>query len=118
MLINHEDPLLFRWNKVQALKIDDVKLALDSAVDDFLWRPYGKYAYKCGMFYPKDEIWVPFSKELDKAMLSFAICMRVSEPVGFDSIEQYLPRRVAMQFGVGQDIPSYVPRLNETKEVS
>ncbi|CAL5202083.1 unnamed protein product [Lathyrus oleraceus] len=117
-LINHEDPLLFRWNKVQALKIDDVKLALDSAVDDFLWRPYGKYADKCGMFYPKDEIWVPFSKELDKAMLSFAICMRVSELVGFDSIEQYLPHRVAMQFGVDQDIPSYVPRLNETKEVS
>ncbi|XP_058782356.1 uncharacterized protein LOC131656750 [Vicia villosa] len=118
VLINREDPLLFRWHKVQALKIDDVKLALDSAVDDFLWRPYGKYADKCGMFYPDDETWVPFSKELDKAMLAFAICLRVSELVGFDSIEQYLPHRVAMQFGVDQDIPSYVSRFNETKTVA
>jgi len=49
-------------------------------------------------------------------MLSFVICLRVSELVGIDSIEQYLPHRVAMQFGMDQDVPSYVPRLNETKE--
>jgi hypothetical protein len=35
MLINYGDPFLFRWHKVKALKLDNVKLALDSAVDDF-----------------------------------------------------------------------------------
>ncbi|RHN67046.1 putative aminotransferase-like, plant mobile domain-containing protein [Medicago truncatula] len=115
MLINHEDPLLFRWHKVQALKIDNVMVALDSAIDDFLWRPYFRYADKCDLFYPNDAFFVPFKKDLDKQMLSFVICLRVSELVGFDSIEQYLPHRVAMQFGMDQDVPGDVPRFNETK---
>jgi hypothetical protein len=37
--------------------------------------------------------------------------------VGFDAIEQYLPHRVAMQFGMDQDVPSYVPKFNETESV-
>jgi hypothetical protein len=118
MLTNHGDPLLFRWHKVKALKIDNVKLALDSATNDFLWRPYVTCADKCGMFYPNDEIWVPFEKDLDKEMLSFVTCLRVSKLVGFESIEQYLPHRVAMQFGMDQDVPSYVPRFKETKFIA
>ncbi|CAK8565543.1 unnamed protein product [Lathyrus sativus] len=119
MMINHGEPLLFRWHKVKAPKIDNVRFTIDSAIDDFLWRPYVKYADKCGMFYPNDEILVPFKNVLvDRQMLSFVICMRVSELVGFDSIEQYLPHRVAMQFGIDQDVPSYVPRFNETKVIA
>ncbi|XP_045822343.1 uncharacterized protein LOC123915246 [Trifolium pratense] len=118
MLINYADPLLFRWNKIQALKIENVKLALDSAIDDFLWRPYVRYSDKYRMFYPNDEIWVPFKKDLDKEMLSFFTCLRVSELVGFDSIEQYLPHRVAMQFGIDQDVPGVAPMVNETKEIA
>jgi len=118
MLINYGNPFLFRWHKVKALKLDNVKLALDSAVDDFLWRPYVRYADNCGMFYPNDEICVPFNEDLDKKVLSFVTCLRVSELVGFDSIEQYLPHRVAMQFGMDQDVPRYVPRFNETKSVA
>jgi hypothetical protein len=53
MLINSIDPLFFRLHKVQALKIDNVKLALDSTVDDFLWRPYVRYPEKCGIFLSK-----------------------------------------------------------------
>ncbi|CAJ2639716.1 unnamed protein product [Trifolium pratense] len=117
--INYGYPLLFRWHKVKALKINDVKLALDSAIDDFLWRPYVRYADKCEMFYPNDEIWIPFKKDLvDEQMLSFFISSRVSELVGFDSIEQYLPNRVAMQFGMDQDIPSYVARFNATNAIA
>ncbi|CAL5202156.1 unnamed protein product [Lathyrus oleraceus] len=118
MLINHGDPLLLRWHKVQAMKNDNVRLALDSAIDDFLWRPYVRHVDKCGMFYPNGEFWVPFKKDLDKEMLSFVTCMRVSELVGFESIEQYLPHRVSMQFGMDQDVPSYVHRFNETKEIA
>jgi hypothetical protein len=115
MSINPNDPLLFRWHKVQALKIENVKLALDLTVDDFLWRPYVRYPEKCGIFYPNNEIWVPFKKDLDKNILSFFVCLRVSELVGFESIEQYLPHRVSMQFGIDQDVPSNVPRCNGTK---
>jgi hypothetical protein len=71
------------------------------------------------MFYPNDQIWIPFKKDLvDDQMLSFVISLRVSELVRFDSIEQYLPHRVAMQFGFDQDVPSYVPRFNETQEIA
>ncbi|PNX67362.1 hypothetical protein L195_g055588, partial [Trifolium pratense] len=58
-----------------------------------------RYSDNRGMFYPNDEIWIPFKKDLvDDQMLSFVISLRVSELVGFDSIEQYLPHRVTMQF--------------------
>jgi hypothetical protein len=101
------------------MKIDSVKLALDSATNDFLWRPYVRYSDKCELFYPNDEIWIPFKKDLvDEQMVSFVISLRVSELVGFDSIEQYLPHRVAMQFGFDQDVPSYVPRFNETEVIA
>ncbi|KAK2387266.1 serine/threonine-protein phosphatase 7 long form protein [Trifolium repens] len=118
MLINRGDPLLFRWRHVKDFEIDNVRLALDSAMDDFHWRPYVRSFDKCGMFYPNDEILVPFMKDLDKKMLSFVMCLRVSELVGFDCIEKYLPHRVAMQFGIDQDVPSFVPRFNETKEIA
>ncbi|PNY11398.1 serine/threonine-protein phosphatase [Trifolium pratense] len=117
MLISQGVPFLFRWHKVKDLKMDNVRLALDSAIDDFLWRPYVRYADKCGLFYPNDEILVSFMNHLDKKMLSFVTCLRVSELVGFDAIEQYLPHRVAMQFGMDQDVPSYVPKFNETESV-
>jgi len=118
MLINLEDPFLFRWHKVKPLIIDNVKMALDLAIDDFLWRPYVRYSDKCELFYPNDEIFVPFKKDLDTKIISFVICLRVSELVGFDSIEQYLPHRVAMQFGIDQDVPGYVARFNETKYIA
>ena len=111
ILTNDGDPLLFRWHKVQALKIDNVRLALDSAMDDFLWRPYARYAHKYGMFYPNDGIWVLFEKDSDKEMLSLVTCLRVSELVGFESIEQYLPHRVAMQFRFDQDSMRLKPLL-------
>ncbi|MCH99166.1 serine/threonine-protein phosphatase 7 long form-like protein, partial [Trifolium medium] len=117
-LINNGDPLLLRWHMVKASKIDKVSLALDSAANDFIWRPYVRYADKCGLFYPNVEILVPFKNDLDKNMLSFVICLRVSELVGFESIEKYLPHRVAMQFGMDQSVPGYVARFNATKAIA
>jgi len=118
-LINNEDHVLLRWHKVKALKIDNVRLTLDSAIDDFIWRPYVvRYSDKWVMFYPIDEMFVPFKKDLDKEMLSFLTCLRVSELVGFEFIEQYLPHRVAMQFGFDQDVPDYVARLNKNQAIA
>ncbi|WJX37770.1 hypothetical protein P8452_25502 [Trifolium repens] len=112
-LINYGDPLLLRWDMVKALKIENVRLALDSATDYFIWRPYVRYVEKYGMFYPNDEILLPLKKDLDKKILSFVISLRVSELVGFECIEQYLPHRVAMQFGIDQDVPGCVPRFSK-----
>jgi hypothetical protein len=44
--------------------------------------------------------------------------LRDFELVGFKPIEQYLPHRVSIQFGIDQDIPSYVARLNDTKYIA
>jgi hypothetical protein len=109
---------LWRPCTVEALKIKNVRVSFDSGMDNFLWRPYVKYADNCGMFYSNDEILVPFKNNLDENMLSFVICLRVSELVGFESIEQYLPHRVAMQFGMDQDVPDCVSRFNETKIIA
>lgn len=120
-LISNGDPVLFRWNKVKSLKMktENVRLELDSAMDDFLWRPYVRYADNCKvLFYPKDENLVPLEAGLDKELLSFVTCLRVSELVGTDSIEQYLPHRVSMQFGMDQDVPGHVLRFNETKAIA
>ncbi|WJX31770.1 hypothetical protein P8452_20166 [Trifolium repens] len=112
-LINNGDPLLLRWNMVKALKIENVRLALDLASDYFIWRPYVRYVDKYGMIYPNDEILLPLKKDLDKKIISFVISLRVSELVGFECIEQYLPHRVAMQFGIDQDVPGCVPRFSK-----
>ena len=50
--------------------------------------------------------------------MSFARCLRVSELVGLDTIEQYLPHRVSMQFGMDQGIPCEVERFNETPNIA
>jgi len=119
MLINHDDPCLFRWHKAESedLNVDNVRLELNSAKNHFLWRPYVRFAEKCELFYPNDGIWV-YNTDLDDKMLSFVRCTRVSELVGFDSVVQYLPHIVALQFGMDQDIPSDVPRFNETKSIA
>lgn len=40
-------------------------------------------------------------------------CLKVSELVGLGTVEQYLPHRVAMQFGLDQDLPCSVARPNQ-----
>ncbi|KAK7305078.1 hypothetical protein VNO77_42977 [Canavalia gladiata] len=118
-LINNGDPILFRWHRVKALTIENVRVELDSAMEDFLWRPYVKYAGNCRVFYPENETWVPFETDWNKDQVSFVTCLRVSELVGVESIiEQYLPHRVAMQFGMDQDVPGCVPRFNTTKAIA
>ncbi|KAH1198203.1 hypothetical protein GmHk_18G051817 [Glycine max] len=42
-LINHEKPMLCRWHKLNPLKIEGRRFALDSARDYFPWHPYVQY---------------------------------------------------------------------------
>ena len=109
-----------RWDKVNGLKVENVRLSLELAGEGFLWRPNAMAmgGWKFPKFYSEKEIWVPVGPVLDEELLSFARCMRVSELVEFGYIEQYLPHRVAMQFGMDQDLPGFVPRLNEFLDVA
>jgi len=116
-LINPENSWLYRWHKVKPLKIDNARLALDSAMNHFRWRPYVQYAGRFKVFYPENETLVPLGKDLDKELVSFVTCLRVSVLVGIEStVEKYMPHRVAMQFGMDQDVPGCVPRFHGSKE--
>ena len=54
----------------------------------------------------------------DEGLQLFVWCLRACELVGLDCIEQYLPHRLAMQFGLDRDIPNFLPRANFTWEVA
>lgn len=72
-----------RWHKVEISEYYEVNLVSNHDNGDFIWRPY--------------------SITLD--MQSYGRCIRVSQLVGLNCIEQYFPHRVARQFGFDQDIP-------------
>lgn len=113
-LITHGEPRVARWHKVKRSNIEKVRLLIDYARDSFQWRPYaaGLMNWLSPKFYRDKEEWVSVGPNMDKELESFALCLRASELVGLEYIEQYLPHRVAMQFGMDQDIPSCVPRFN------
>ncbi|XP_010675659.2 uncharacterized protein LOC104891641 [Beta vulgaris subsp. vulgaris] len=99
-IMSTDMPRLMRWNKVRTnLRADDLGLDVDSAGDDFRWRPYSMSLNN-------------WSFEFD--LQSYGRCIRVSQLVGLDCIEPYFPHRVAMQFGLDQDIPVAFPRLSDT----
>lgn len=114
--INYGEARWSRWCKVKLRKYKNVRRALDTAgEEDFKWRPYN------WPFNEETQGWISiFSSDLDRDLLSFAQCLKVCELVGTDDncIEQYLPHRVAMQFGMDQDMPCHVPRYNKTREMA
>ncbi|GAV68630.1 PMD domain-containing protein, partial [Cephalotus follicularis] len=79
-------------------------------------RPYTKTLnnWDFPKFYEGKGMWVSVDPDLDDELQSFARCLRGSELVGLNCIEQYLPHRVAKQFGLDQDLPGYVARANDS----
>ncbi|KAI9187327.1 hypothetical protein LWI28_026827 [Acer negundo] len=63
-------------------------------------------------------MWVLVDSGLSEEFESFAHCLRISELVGLDCVEQYLPHRVAMQFGIDQDLPACVTGASETVSIA
>lgn len=119
-LIKDGEPRAARWHKVKKLNIEKLGLVIDSEGDGFQWRPYaaGLENWLSPKLYRNEEGWVSIGPDLDEEVASFARCLRVSELVGQKCIEQYLPHRVAMQFGMDQDIPGCVPRFNMNRETA
>ncbi|XP_016721113.1 uncharacterized protein [Gossypium hirsutum] len=112
-LIENGDPRLALWHDLKC-KVQDVRSVLDKSKERFDWRPY----VDCGKFYGDTAIWISVDLSLDDELLSFAQCLRASELVGLECIEQYLPHRVALQFGMDQDIPCSVPRSNDSPVIA
>ncbi|KDP39099.1 hypothetical protein JCGZ_00856 [Jatropha curcas] len=124
-LIKNGEPRLAIWNNLKCKSgqcgNENVRLNLDdSSKESFKWRPYTKIVenWDIPKFYREQEMWVSMNSDLDEELLSFIRCLRVSELVGIECTEQYLPHRVARQFGIDQDVPGSVPRSNESLEVA
>ena len=106
--IEQYHPRIARWHKVKLLKNINLRLTLDSAGarNCFLWRPYENSPSL--QLHNEKDMWECDNPSMDNELRSFGRCLRVSELVGMGCIEQYLPHRVAMQFGMDQDIPGIV----------
>ncbi|KAJ0046041.1 hypothetical protein Pint_04182 [Pistacia integerrima] len=105
----------FAWWHEQFIVVENVRKVIDSAKDDFDWRPYVKPVtnWNSPKFYREKEMLISVDPNLSEKLLSFSHCLRVSKLVGFECIEQYPLHRVAMQFGMDQDLPPCVARINE-----
>ncbi|ONK54775.1 uncharacterized protein A4U43_UnF11630 [Asparagus officinalis] len=110
-LMSPDTPRASRWSMSgKAMDFSSAMEVLESP-DEFQWRPYVDELKHEGRWY--------FSCEThDEDLLSFAKCLRACALVGLDCIEQYQPHRVAMQFGLDQDIPKFVPRVNDSWEAA
>lgn len=117
--IQNGEPRCAQWHK-KGVKVDNIRAALDSSGDSFIWRPYAKplLFWDLPKFYPETENLIPVDQSLDEDIRSFSYCIRNSELVGVDSIEQYLPHRVSMQFGFDQDLPGYIPRVDDSPQTA
>ncbi|GJV96376.1 aminotransferase-like mobile domain-containing protein [Tanacetum coccineum] len=117
--------LACKYKEISVHVVEDFIVISDKAYtrDEVLMMPYFMDSNKNSGFskvYQEKGRWVVVVDCLDEELESWVRCVRVSELVGLDGscIQQYLPHRVAMQFGMNQDVPADVPRKNETREIA
>ncbi|KAG7594753.1 Aminotransferase-like plant mobile domain [Arabidopsis thaliana x Arabidopsis arenosa] len=101
------EPRIAQWDSLQQ-RNQNVRLSFD----DFEWRPYTKDLKNWNplRFYVEEAIWVTVDESIDDEFASFERCVRVSQLAGNGFVEDYFPNRVAMQFGLAQDLPGLVTR--------
>ncbi|KAK8633495.1 hypothetical protein V6N13_014340 [Hibiscus sabdariffa] len=119
--ISPGEPRVARWNKLKA-NVIDVKVAMETAGRSFQWRPYVITidGWSLPKFYGDKEqhVLIDSRVHLDEEIHSFARCLRGSELVGLGSVEQYVPHRVSMQFGMDQDLPGCFARCNGNPDMA
>ncbi|XP_010440216.1 PREDICTED: uncharacterized protein LOC104723535 [Camelina sativa] len=113
-------PRIARWSGLKQIFGDEGLILFDG---NFEWRPYTEPLenWNPPRFYLEDAKWVRIGESLDgddDEFVSFARCVRVSKLVGIGLVENYYPNRVAMQFGLAQDLPVLAThhRRNSTKQ--
>ncbi|XP_058183612.1 serine/threonine-protein phosphatase 7 long form homolog [Rhododendron vialii] len=99
-----------RWHMVKKPNNENVEFSLATSGKCFLWRPYVMAGTNQSIhsLYGETGRWLLASPRMAEALESFGRCVRVSELVGLDCIEEYFSHRVARQFGMDQDIPRKV----------
>ncbi|CAK7338437.1 unnamed protein product [Dovyalis caffra] len=103
-------PRLTRWHDVNSSILGNVRLALDCE-GGFQWRPYTTAVRSlCYKIYGDEEKWVCVDVELNEEFKSFGRCLNACELVGVGCIEQICPHRVAMRFGLDQDLSGLLER--------
>ncbi|CAA7048430.1 unnamed protein product [Microthlaspi erraticum] len=100
------EPRISRWGGLQKKLLKDVRLSLDG----FDWRPYTKPLKNWNPLrvYVEEAMWITINNNVDDEFVVFARCVRSSQLVGNGFVEDYNPNRVAMQFGLSQDLPGLV----------
>ncbi|KAK0601818.1 hypothetical protein LWI29_027695 [Acer saccharum] len=58
-------------------------------------------------------MWVLVDPDCCEELESFAQCLRISKLIGRGCVEHYFPHRVAMQFGLDQDLPACVAQVSD-----
>ncbi|ONM42183.1 Plant mobile domain protein family [Zea mays] len=100
------DPLAARWHDLsRKLNPAQIREALSTGCN-FVWQPYVSSMEHTGWVHSSD-------LAEDDELASLAQFLHPCELVGMDCIEQYLPHRVARQFGLDQDVPADVHRANQ-----
>ncbi|XP_047064503.1 uncharacterized protein LOC124672294 [Lolium rigidum] len=113
--IKDGEPRAARWHDVSNKINPTVVREVLTSEKNFVWKPYTSRQQAC----KHHTGWVRGTNiTLNGELISLAHCLRACELVGMDCIEQYLPHRVAMQFGLDQDVPGDVHRANEDSEVA
>ncbi|CAN8288348.1 unnamed protein product [Cochlearia groenlandica] len=104
------EPRISQWDHLQRKS----KIVFD----EFDWRPYTKPLKNWTplRFYIEEGMCLSVDESLDDEFVSFARCVRVSHLVGDGFVESYYPHRVAMQFGLAQDLPGLVTRRRNFTE--
>ncbi|CAL9230787.1 unnamed protein product, partial [Arabidopsis halleri] len=99
------EPRIARWSNLQQ-RSKNVRWSFD----DFDWRPYIKPLKNWNplRFYLEEAMLVTVDDNLEDEFVSFARCVRSSQLVGIDFVEDYYPNRVAMQFGLAQNLPGLI----------
>ncbi|KAL9666315.1 hypothetical protein QQ045_000643 [Rhodiola kirilowii] len=125
VLNRHDVPRIALWKNVKrGERKQNIRLALDTAGQSFLWRPYmlpcnGWFVHP---LFKDEEQWISMASvscHVGRDIEAFARCLRVSDLVGFGGfVQQYHPHRVAMQFGFDQDVPKYIPTQNQAHEIT
>ncbi|KAH7835058.1 hypothetical protein Vadar_022473 [Vaccinium darrowii] len=119
--LEYGEPRLARWHMVNKLNLKNIEFDVATSGKCFLWRPYIMAGTNplIRNLYGETENWVLVGPRLVEVVESFARCLRVSELVGLDCMEQYSPHRVSMQFGMDQDVPRKVVfRSNRNPEIA
>lgn len=104
------EPRAARWHDMSKKMNPTVVREVLSSGEYFVWQHYTSSVQA----WKQHGGWVRGSDVAgNEELRSLAHCLRACELVGIDCIEQYLPHRVAMQFGLDQDVPGDVHRANE-----